>query len=593
MSSLSSLRLRPLGSACLALFLFASAAAAQDRICPAGRISFVYIDARSIFDADDPGLDGRVRWAYRAANALHVTTRESTVQRELLLAPGDCYDPFLLAESERLLRLFSTFARVDVFGIPQPDGDWHVIVATRDEWSTQVDVRFRFDNGVQFEGARLYETNLLGRARTLGLFYYERDVQRDYGVVYATPQLFRTRTDGVLAIGRTRAGSFVRSEISYPFLGEIGHSAGRLGYRREEQFFDYIYRDDPALQSSHVLVPMRVKFIDASFVHRFGDRGRAFMLGGALTYDQNVFNGPTQVAPSGDFDTRTEADSAQSAAVLGQRSPHENMRASVLLGFQNIAWVKRRGLDVMRGEQDLRVGAEGSLILGRTVHAWEGRRNYLVEATGYAGFYAFGGFFVGRALAETRRDIDLDDWTDSYLDGDLFAYFRYAAMPRHTVVLRAGGTASWSSSSPFQITLGGERALRGYDLERFPGGRRILFSAEDRIYLGWPWRDLFDTGITLFADAGRMWAGDAPFGEDSGWQASAGFGIRSSFPAGGRTTYRLDFAWPVSGSTSFGDLRIRLSIGEVLGVAQREIDPQLLRSRLEVIGGRLLDVRHR
>ena len=87
--------------------------------------------------------------------------------------------------------------------------------------------------------------------------------------------------------------------------------------------------------------------------------------------------------------------------------------------------------------------------------------------------------------------------------------------------------------------------------------------------------------------------GDAPFGQDSGWQASAGFGIRSSFPAGGRTTYRLDFAWPVGSATRLSDLRIRLSIGEIIGIAQREPDPQLIRSRIEAIGGRLFDVRNR
>jgi hypothetical protein len=277
--------------AVLPLFLLTPRAIPAQDACPAGRIDFVYIDAHSIFDADDPGLDGRVRWAYRAANALHVTTREPTIQRELLLSPGDCYDPFLLAESERLLRLFGTFARVDVFGVPQPDGNWHIIVATRDEWSTQVDIRFRFDNGVEFEGARVYETNLVGRALTLGAFYYERDVTRDYGMAFATPHLFRTHANGVLAIGRTRAGQFIRGEVSYPFLGEIGQYGGRVGYRREEQFFDYIVEDQRTLDSPHVLVPVRAKFVDASAVRRFGSRGRTLLLGGALTYEQVVFNG--------------------------------------------------------------------------------------------------------------------------------------------------------------------------------------------------------------------------------------------------------------------------------------------------------------
>lgn len=577
--------------------LCAAPARAQEEACAGGRIDFVYIDAQPIFDADDTSLDPRLQWAYGAANTLHVTTIEPTLRRELLVAPGDCYDPFLLAESERLLRAFGTFARVDVFGVPQPDGNWHVIVATRDEWSTQLDVKVRFDNGVQFEGARLYETNLLGRARTFGAFYSERDVTRDYGLVYATPQMFRTRWDGAVAVGRTRAGDFLRSEFAYPFLGEIGHLAGRVAYRREDQFFDYIVQDDASLGSPHVLLPTRNKYFDASGVRRFGERGRTFTLGAALTWEQIAFPGPTQVAPAGNFDDRTEASPGQRLAVAPQRLSREMLRGSILIGHQDIVWRKRRGLDSMRGEQDVRSGSEFGLVLGRTLTSAEGGHDLLVAGTSYAGFRAFGGFFVLRARGDGRRMIDDieegEKWVDVSADAEMLAYFRYANLPRHTIVFRAAGAGGWNTRTPFQLTLGGERALRGYDVERFPGGRRLVLSAEDRIYLGWPWRDLFDTGITLFTDVGRVWPGDAPFGEDSGWQASAGFGIRSSFPAGGRTTYRLDFAWPVGTATRLSDLRIRLSIGEIIGIAQREPDPQLIRSRIESIGGRLFDVRNR
>src|SRR5690606_14823480 len=81
-----------------------------------GRISYVFIDNNSTFDTSDTGLDSRFGWAYRAANALHIPTREWVIRRELLFAPGSCYDPFLLEESERLLRSYGFLSRVDVFG---------------------------------------------------------------------------------------------------------------------------------------------------------------------------------------------------------------------------------------------------------------------------------------------------------------------------------------------------------------------------------------------------------------------------------------------------------------------------------------------
>jgi hypothetical protein len=472
-----------------------------------------------------------------------------------------------------------------------------VIVATRDEWSTQVDVRLRFDNGFAVEGARLFENNLIGTARTFGAFYYERDVTRDNGLFYATPHLLRSRWDGFVAVGKTRAGNFVRGEIAHPFVGEIGHTAGRVSYRRDEQFFDYILADDPRLGSPHVLFPIRDRFVEASYVQRVGERGRTLLLGTAFTYEQIAFPGQIEVAPAGDFDNRTPANADQMAAVVPQRHDREALRVSLLVGHQNIVWRKRRGFDSLRGEQDVRVGSELGLVVGRTLRAMQGGHDLLFAGTSYAGFHALGGFFVLRAGGDARWDLRDGDpnarWNDLFLDGELMAYFRRNELSRHTVVARAAASGAWSTTTPFQLTLGGERAVRGYDSERFPGGQRLVLSVEDRIYLGWPWRDLFDTGITLFADAGRMWPGDAPFGEDSGWRASVGFGIRSSFPAGGRTTYRIDVAWPVDARTQLGSVRFRFSVGEILGIAQREIDPQVSRARPEGVGGRLFDVRNR
>jgi hypothetical protein len=452
----------------------------------------------------------------------------------------------------------------------------------------------RFDNGFNVEGARLFESNLLGTARTFGIYYYEREIIEERGIFYRTPHFFRTRWDASGSIGRTRAGNFVRGEFAYPFLGELSHVAGRIAFRRDDQFFDYIVEDDARLESPHVLLPVRDKFADASLVRRFGDRGRTILLGAALSLEQIGYPGVAQVAPAGNYNERVDADSAQLAALQPQLRPRDALRVSMLVGHQNITWQKRRGFDTMRGEQDVRVGTELGLVFGRTVRRDAGAHDVKVAGTAYAGWHAFGGFFVLRAQGDGRREVGGDGtWNDLIADGELLAYFRKAALPRHTLVLRGATTATWNTRTPLQFTLGGERSLRGYDSERFPGGRRIVLSAEDRIYLAWPWRDLFDTGITLFADAGRMWPGDVPFGDDSGWRTSAGFGIRSSFPAGGRTTYRLDFAWPVEKGASLGDLRVRISAGEVLGIAQREPDPQWARSRAERIGGQLYDVRNR
>jgi hypothetical protein len=120
---------------------------AADPACPGGRISQLFIDNHSIFDPEELADERRFRWAYEIVNTLHVRTRPRFIRRELLFGVGSCYDAELLEESERLLRLYPFIANADVFGLRQPDGSWHVVVDTQDEWTTKLNLAMRWDGG--------------------------------------------------------------------------------------------------------------------------------------------------------------------------------------------------------------------------------------------------------------------------------------------------------------------------------------------------------------------------------------------------------------------------------------------------------------
>ena len=249
----------------------------------------------------------------------------------------------------------------------------------------------------------------------------------------------------------------------------------------------------------------------------------------------------------------------------------------------------------MRGQQDVRLCAEIGASVGRSISALEADDDLQTMLALFTGL-EIGSLLVStRARMDSRRDFDapsdLSEWEDVYGEGELLAYWQPLALPRHTVVLRASGTAGWNTRTPFQLTLGGDRTLRGYHPDRFPGGRRAVFTLEDRMYWGWPWRETIDLGSSLFVDVGRMWPGDAPYGLDSGWRTTVGFGLRSSFPPGSRTTYRIDVAFPVQPKTNMRDLRLMISVGELLGLSAPLSDRQVIRSRYEGVGGQLFRFR--
>jgi len=160
-------------------------ALAQD--CPGGRIASISVDNHSIFDTSEMAPDAPFRWAYDLANTLHMETRKSFIRNELLFESGDCYDPLLLEESERILRNYPFIARVDVRDVPQPDGSHDVVVDTKDEWTTQLTVGVAVDRGFHLEKAELYENDFLGRGMLLGAFYEGKDERRDLGMTFETP----------------------------------------------------------------------------------------------------------------------------------------------------------------------------------------------------------------------------------------------------------------------------------------------------------------------------------------------------------------------------------------------------------------------
>ncbi|MGH7481475.1 MAG: hypothetical protein ACRELV_04925 [Longimicrobiales bacterium] len=591
------------GLGAILLFALAAPLAAQretygvpaDASCSTGPITTIFIDNHSIFDVDDPDLDDRFDWAYDIANRLHVQTDRDVIRRELLFGMGECFDPMLAEESERLLRNLPFLSSIDIFGVAQADGSYHVVVDTRDEWSTRVDVRLRFEDGFGIQGGEVREENLFGTGRSLAIHYFEHEVTRDYGVTYFTPQLFDTRWDLTAGLGKTRAGTFFEQRVEFPFVGEVGRWSARQSFQRRDRFFDFIDTSDPD-GLVHVLLPIREKAFDIGVTVRVGPPSNLTILGGALTYQEFAYPGGfgSIGVTQGSFD-ELGTDSARAAAVWSGLSEIQNIRAVLMLGQRNIWWIQRRGLDSMRGVQDIPLGAEIQLGLGRSLPALQPEDDFYGTLTFYTGVDVGPVLTATRVRVDARRDFDApadaSEWENVYAEGELLGYWKPGGSEHHTLFARAAGVAGWHTRTPFQLTLGGDVGVRGYEEERFPGARRVTFTLEDRIYFGWPFADVLDLGATLFADLGRVFPGDVPFGTDSGWRSSAGLGLRAAFPPGGRTNYRIDFAVPVDGGVDWGSPRIVISIGDPIGLTAPFSDPQLVRSRTAGVFNNLFAVR--
>lgn len=556
--------------------------------CPEGRISYIFIDNRSIFDTAELPPDTRFLWAYRLANTLHYRTREEFIRNELLFRTGECMDTLLLAETERLLRNYPFIARSDVFSVPQPDGTQHVIVDTQDEWTTRVDVGFEFEDGFRFTGISLAEENFLGRGMLMRLFFEEDRERQDMGLELGTPRLMGTRWDARISLGQTRTGNFFEESLFYPFVGEVGRLAARQSFLRRETLFSYVLPHDR--EHTNLLLPFVDRRWDLVGGIRLGEPGNLTVLGAGMSGESVQFGTypfGTEVVRRTDFTRTDPASPAQIQEVAPQVQERTASRVNFFLGQRNLRFVQRRGLDALKGIQDIQVGTEIFVGIGRTL-----------DVTGEGGvdlpddLHTQISLFVGGAWeewtlnaqgrVEARQTYPSGsmgkDWKDVFGEADAYFYWQPAAQPEHTVLFRLSAAGGWEVETPFQLTLGGPEAVRGYREEEFPGAQRVVFTWEDRFYLAWPAPELFDFGLSVFLDMGHIQPGDVPFGVKPGWRSSLGLGVRFGLPPGTRTMTRVDVALPLKSRVQLKDLVLRLSLKEVLGLLPGVRDAQLIRS---------------
>jgi len=548
------------------------AAPTGQHTCDGPIIGNVFVENHTIYSPapDSAAVVGARRftdWLRSMANRAHRRTSKSFIEGELLFEVGDCFDPLLLEESERILRALPFISDSDVYAVHVDEQEVHVVVDTHDEWTLKLGGRFEFDRRLRITQVSFTEENLMGTGTLLGAYLIEEDERRDLGLQLRALQLAGTRLDSRVGGGRTRTGDFIYESIAYPFVGEVGKWAFLESYFQREDLFRYA---SPAGAGfTHVNLPIRTRGAATALARRFGTPGDLTIVGAALSWEDVSFDGfprGVTVVSGFDFSNPDTADTATVAVVRPQVNERRAWRLGLLAGKRNIAFVTREGLDALRGEQDVRVGTQALATVAATL----GTPNFAPDSS----FHEIRGtisLFAGaagdhwivnseltveaaRPLSQTARDGALRD-----VLGEVGAsfYWQPPSAPRHTLVLGLSGVGGWRSSLPFQLTLGGPYAVRGYGREDFPVARRLTAHMEDRITLGGRFADLFDLGLTVFVDAGAGWAGSVPFGTDSGLRAAAGAGLRIAFPSGAKQVVRVDLAAPLA-EGGFGDLRFRI-----------------------------------
>lgn len=164
---------------------------------------------------------------------LHVRTRDQTVRRQLLFAPGESVDTLRVAESLRRLRRLPYLASVGIVATTCADRRAvDLTVVTRDLWSTQPSVKVR-GGGSALVGVE--ERNFLGTGRDAKIYARSDAGQVGFGMAYSDPWVAGTGVAASIARDAYRNGS--------DWTGSAG--------LRERSVFDPWHADLTVTQSAH------------------------------------------------------------------------------------------------------------------------------------------------------------------------------------------------------------------------------------------------------------------------------------------------------------------------------------------------------
>jgi hypothetical protein len=481
--------------ACLAALFYSLFARAQDDL----RIGSIDIRTVDIFSSEE-AANG---WLYRAANWLHVTTRESLVRRLLLFDEGDRFDSDRLAETERNLRASGFFQRASVIASEPHDGVVDVRVETQDAWTLLVGIAVGRDGGEMHQGFTLGEKNLLGTGRRLSVSYGD-DIHRSYRVVeFSDPQFLLPYGRAHVVYASNSDGEERLLELERPFysIRAPWMAAARFddGRRRES-----LYRGGE-----------EVSRYERSFRRITGRWGfaaraspdRALRFGIGLDWQDDRFSD----APGWEGTERPAPRTYRDVFLEAQFVRHDYLTWNYV--DEDIRY------------QDFNVGRSITLDVGASPAAFGAPVNSTLARLDWQEGFRLGGnsFVLARLAGSARRENDA--WRNTIVSGELRLVRRFVGARPQTLLARVAAARGWNLDADRLLYADGATGLRAYPLYAFEGDRRVLANLEHRIFCGCEIFQLVAPGLAVFVDAGAA----APPGESLNWsrlKADAGVGLR-------------------------------------------------------------------
>jgi hypothetical protein len=535
--------------------------AAQDTVPPRAEVACDGKRISNIVVLTQPPYTDRLPksldFVRRGMVVLHKNTEDDVVRRFLLFDVGDVCTRIARTESERILRVQPFLVDADIRAYDDGAGGVELEVETRDEFSVVAGVRV-VGESPRLRGIAIGESNLMGQGVYAAMRWREGMAYDDLiGVRLVDYQLFGQRNIGRLFATRMERGHEFGAEVLRPYYTDLQRVAWRGGYGGTREYIRILRANDAGAG-----IALRRTFGDLGAVFRVGEPGRLRLIGGSLTRERDVVDSrPVIITPDGFVD-----DSLADGFPAEYRTANVT-RINALIGLRRLSFLRVEGYDALTGVQDMPVGVQSALMLGRSLPVLGATdQDWFVRHGLYLGGGSARSFVGVESITEARRG-DTGAW-DGIISNGRVAWYLKPWRNQLTLTALDWGTG-FNVRLPYQLSFAErEGGVLGYANSRVGGAHRAVLRVEQR-WLPTPRTTVGDLGLAFFADLGRIWSGDVPFGETSAVRGTVGVGVLAAVPRRSRRLFRADFGVPVGGDPN-ASFELRTTANDFTRVFSRE-----------------------
>jgi outer membrane protein assembly factor BamA len=445
--------------------------------------------------------DGNLPFYFLWANKIHIITRKSVIEGELLFKVGEPLDIEKVIESARNIRLRMFIGEVEITATPHNGEGVDITVTTYDNWTTKAAISLESGGGTYFYGFSLAEDNLLGYGRIAQVSASFSEDNDGYTLFFNDDRMGRTRWSGSIQYSDYTLNNSISLQASRPqYSLDVPYSIG-AGYIRSDGTNRFYSGGTEVFRYNRL-----INSFEISSKYSVGKKRRINFFA-LYNYQDLDYSEYYEGHPLNDY--LIPPDERSSYPSLG-------------VGGEYIEYDLERYLDEAGTPEDLVLGASGQIIVGRSVPQFGA--DYIGTRTAIST-----GFLVRPVKRLFFNGSDLVQWWHRnsrseriYHITELLVYYKTT----RTSVLAMRGLANfaWRQDPGYQILLGGTNGLRGYSDRELEGTRLVLGNLEYRYYS--PITILtVRLGGVMFFDIGEVWDEEDRIRFDD-MKSNVGMGLR-------------------------------------------------------------------